>query len=98
MHNDNKAHISTLTVKFNKKELIGSVNEHTIFNHLFKNPNSQSDLVEKIMNPPFPLVDLNTSFENISKLITKENAAVMIKKEGGNYHIITKQDIIKAIS
>ena len=44
------------------------------------------------------MVDLNTKMEAISKLITKENAAVMVQNEDNSYSIITKQDLIKAIA
>ncbi|MGB1041464.1 MAG: pyridoxal-phosphate dependent enzyme [Flavobacteriales bacterium] len=92
-----KFNISQIPV-FNNNEISGSINESTIFNHLFNNPDAKRDSIESLISAPFPLVDLNTKLEEISKLITKENPAVMVQKEDGNYHIITKQDIIKAIS
>lgn len=92
-----KFNISQIPV-FNNNEISGSINESTIFNHLFNNPEAKRDSIESLISAPFPLVDLNTKLEEISKLITKENPAVMVQKDDGNYHIITKQDIIKAIS
>ena len=92
-----KFNISQIPV-FKGEEIVGSINESIIFTYLFENPNSQSNTIEGIMSDAFPIADLNTSFENISKLITKDNPAVMVKKADGNYHIITKQDIIRAIS
>ena len=92
-----KFNISQIPV-FNNEEIVGQISETKIFNHLFANPSAKSDTVGSIMEEAFPIVDLNTSFENISKLITKENAAVMVKKEDNSYHIITKQDVIRAIS
>jgi cystathionine beta-synthase len=38
-----------------------------------------------------------TTLEDVSKLITNENDAVIIDLENGNHHIITKYDIISAI-
>lgn len=49
------------------------------------------------MGKPFPIVKENTPIEEISKLIDKENAAVLVELDNGNHHIITKHDIIKAI-
>jgi cystathionine beta-synthase len=92
-----KFSISQIPV-FNGKEIVGSISETSVLNYLFEHPEARRDSIEPIMNPPFPLVQLTTKLDEISKLITKENAAVMVKQDGGNYHIITKQDIIKAIS
>ncbi len=92
-----KFNISQFPV-FKGKEMIGSISETSVFNYLYKNPEAKRDSVELVMNAPFPVVDLNTKMEEISKLITKDNAAVMVKQEDGSFHIITKQDIIKAIS
>jgi predicted transcriptional regulator len=38
------------------------------------------------------------SIEEVSSKINKANAAVLMMDMGGNWHIITKQDLIQAIS
>jgi cystathionine beta-synthase len=49
------------------------------------------------MQKPFPIIDGNLGLEEVSKLISKENNAVLVKDLGGSVHIITKHDIIAAI-
>ena len=49
------------------------------------------------MERPYPLVEFNTPVEKLSTLINKENGAVLSKDEGGNYHIVTKYDVIQAL-
>ena len=49
------------------------------------------------MGKPYPIVNKTAKLEDISKLITKENDAVLVDLENGNHHIITKYDIISAI-
>jgi cystathionine beta-synthase len=49
------------------------------------------------MGKPFPKVKPQTTIEEISKLITKDNRAVLVELEGGKYHIITKHDVIGSI-
>ena len=83
---------------FKGKKMVGSISETNIINHLFNNPEAKRDSIETILSPSFPMVDLNTKMEAISKLITKENAAVMVQNEDHSYGIITKQDLIKAIA
>jgi cystathionine beta-synthase len=50
------------------------------------------------MAPCFPFVSPEASMEEVSKLITKENAAVLLKDLMGDVHIITRQDLIEAIA
>jgi len=43
------------------------------------------------------MVNKNASIEEVSKLITKENQAVLVDLGNGKHHIITKHDIINSI-
>ena len=49
------------------------------------------------MGKAYPIVKKSAKLEMISKLISKENEAVLVDLENGNHHIITKYDIISAI-
>ncbi|MGB5362426.1 MAG: hypothetical protein WBN17_03890 [Aureibaculum sp.] len=49
------------------------------------------------MRAGFPIVKKNTSIDKISKLINKDNKAVLVDLENGHYQIITKYDVISAI-
>jgi cystathionine beta-synthase len=50
------------------------------------------------MENAFPIVAFDTPVERLSSLITKENGAVLSKDEAGNYHIVTKYDIIQSLA
>ena len=76
---------------------VGSVDETDVFKRLFGN-NDVLDLpIKEIMGAPFPIVHLNTKIEELSKLINKENDAVLVDLGEGKHHIITKHDIISAL-
>ena len=49
------------------------------------------------MGKPYPVVKLGTAIEDVSKLFTKENQAVLVDLGNGKSHIITKYDIIGSI-
>jgi cystathionine beta-synthase len=49
------------------------------------------------MGKPYPVVQATTSIEEISKLINKDNQAVLVDLGKGKHHIITKHDIISSI-
>ena len=54
--------------------------------------------VEEIMNPSFPLLDIQDSCQDISSKINKDNSAVLIQDSAGEYHIITEYDLIQAMA
>ena len=76
---------------------IGAISENGLFQKIFSNPDIKNAKVENVMERPYPLVDFNTPVEKLSTLINKENGAVLSKDEAGNYHIVTKYDVIQAL-
>lgn len=92
-----KYDISQIPVRDAKGNFIGSLNDSDLYATLLKDHSLMQAPVSKIMQPSFPVVKAATSVEDISQLITKNNNAVLMQDMGGNWHIITKYDIIKAI-
>ncbi|MFV8466847.1 pyridoxal-phosphate dependent enzyme [Flavobacterium sp. LB1P62] len=76
---------------------VGSVDESDLFQSYVADKNVADRPIKEIMGKPFPIVKLGTSIEEVSKLFTKENDAVLVELENGNHHIITKYDIIGSI-
>jgi len=93
-----KFFISQLPVTNVKGEFTGSLNDALLFNMLLENHDLKSKLVKEVMAAPFPFVKTDASLEEVSRMITNDNAAVMVKDLMGDIHIITRQDIIEAIS
>ena len=75
----------------------GSLNESDLFNAYLADANIIEKPIREIMGAAYPMVKANASIEEVSKLITKENQAVLVELENGKHHIITKYDIINAI-
>ena len=76
--------------------LVGSIDDHSILSSLVDNP-SNSTLVGDIMGAPYPIVDLTASIDDIAKIVKDGHRAVLVKFDEG-HQIITKQDIITALS
>ena len=91
-----KFNISQIPVTKNGA-FIGSINDSQLFSKLIGKPELRNEKIEVLMQPAFPFVDANATIEEVSKKITRENTAVLVKDESGNPHIITKHDIIEAI-
>ncbi|QOR76118.1 MAG: pyridoxal-phosphate dependent enzyme [Thermoflavifilum sp.] len=79
-------------------EPIGSLSESGIFNKLLRDHHIRNASAEEVMEKPFPVVSMDTPIERLSAYINKDNGAVLCKDESGNYHIITKYDIITALA
>ncbi|WP_322969340.1 pyridoxal-phosphate dependent enzyme [Faecalibacter sp. LW9] len=75
----------------------GSLDESDLFQAFMQDPNVAEKPIREIMGAAYPIVKANASVEEVSKLITKENQAVLIELENGKHHIITKYDIINSI-
>ncbi|MDB5252839.1 MAG: pyridoxal-phosphate dependent enzyme [Flaviaesturariibacter sp.] len=79
-------------------EMIGSISENGLFQKVFGNPDIRTEKIESVMEKALPLVEMETPVEKIGALINKENGAVLAKDESGNYHIVTKYDVIQALA
>jgi cystathionine beta-synthase len=76
---------------------VGSVDETDLFRSYVADKNVADKPIKEVMGSPFPIVRLGTPIEDVSKLFTKENDAVLVQLENGNYQIITKSDIIMSM-
>lgn len=76
----------------------GSLSEHTILHLLIDNPAAREKSVGEVMSKAFPLVAWDSAAPEISKLINRENSAVLVRKPTGDLAIITEFDLIEVIA
>ncbi|MBL7743578.1 MAG: pyridoxal-phosphate dependent enzyme [Chitinophagaceae bacterium] len=76
---------------------VGSISEGGLFQKIFDNPEIKNSKVADVLEHLLPLVAFDTPVEKLSSLINKDNGAVLSKDEGGNYHIVTKYDVLQAL-
>lgn len=79
-------------------EMIGSVSESGLFQKVFNNPEIKNATVSSVIEHAFPVVAFDTPVERLGNLITKDNGAVLAKDEKGDYHIVTKYDVIQSLA
>jgi cystathionine beta-synthase len=65
---------------------------------LVEQPELRDAPISSIMGAPFPIVKEETSIADISKLISKDSAAVLVELSDGSFQILTRYDIISAMS
>jgi cystathionine beta-synthase len=88
-------HIPVLNAQ---QEPIGAVSEGGLFQKVFSNPEIKHARVETVLEPSFPVVAFDTPVERLSSLITKDNGAVLARDEKGDFHIVTKYDVIQSLA
>lgn len=76
---------------------VGSLDESDLFQSYVNDKNTAERPIREVMGKPYPIVKLGTAIEEVSKLFTKENQAVLLDLGNGRHHIITKYDIIGSI-
>ena len=76
---------------------VGSIDETALFKAYIEDKDIADKLIKEVMGLPFPIVSKDAKVEEVSKLITKENQAVLVNLGEDKYHIITKHDIINSI-
>jgi cystathionine beta-synthase len=92
-----KYHIENLPV-LNEGEMIGAISESGLFSRMMTGaPDLKSKKIAEVLEKPYPVVGFDTPLERLSSLITRENGAVLGRDDSGNYHIVTKYDVIQAL-
>jgi len=76
----------------------GFVDETRLYQSMVENPSNVNTKIEELMGPELPIVSEDDSIDSISKLISKDVPAILVKLHSGKYHIITKYDIIQSLS
>ncbi len=76
---------------------VGSVDESILFRLYFDDKDIAGKPIKDVMRAPFPIVKSDTSIDQISKLINRDNGAVLVDLGNDKFHIITKHDVIRAI-
>ena len=78
---------------------VGAVSESGLFNYMLGNgADIRNKKIQEVIEAPYPLVAFDTPVERISSLISKENGAVLAKDDSGNFHIVTKYDVLQSFT
>jgi cystathionine beta-synthase len=78
---------------------LGAVSESGLFNiMLTSGADIRHKKIQEVIEPPYPVVSFDTPVERISSLISKENGAVLSRDDSGNFHIVTKYDVLQSLT
>lgn len=79
-------------------KFVGSIDDSNVYQLLVENPELRNAPISKIMNAAFPIVKAATHLDELCKLINKNTPAVLVEMPEGGHHIVTRYDIISAMS
>ena len=89
--------ISQMPVVDADENIIGSITESVLLDHLLQNGESKDLTVKDVMSAPFPEVDHFTPLQEIAQNINRQNPAVIVKSPDGSRGVITNYDLIRSI-
>ncbi len=90
-------HVSQIPV-MTDGEITGSLNETRVLGALLEDPSLKDAQVTQLMSDPLPFVLGSTRLDVITKLINKDNPAVLVKLDDGSLDIISNYDLIQTLS
>jgi cystathionine beta-synthase len=77
---------------------IGSVTETRLYQAIVQEPEVKGRPVETIMQPAFPFADVSMDMDALSRMITPDNSAVLVRDfKSQETFIITRWDVIRAL-
>lgn len=78
--------------------IIGTISENVVLNFIIENPlYNPEKTARSIMSDPMPMVSLETPLSTLNKYFSEKIPGVIVKDQVGNFHVITKYDIIRAL-
>ncbi|MEI8193752.1 MAG: pyridoxal-phosphate dependent enzyme [Flavobacteriia bacterium] len=81
-------------------KLVGSIDDSHVYQVLMDNPSLKDAPISSVMRPAFPVVQANTAIDDLCKLINRDIPAVIVQvsETPAEFHIVTRYDVISAMS
>jgi cystathionine beta-synthase len=89
--------ISQMPVTYNN-EFVGSLVDSKLLALMIEDTSVKQKTVAEIMENPFQFVSPDNTLDVLSSVITKDNPAVMIRDKANEVHIITRHDLLHAMT
>jgi cystathionine beta-synthase len=77
---------------------VGSISSSSLLEKIIDDPQLRNKTIGEIMDKPMQFVAPDSTLDVLSSFLNKENKAVLVRDENQNVHIITKHDVLKAIT
>lgn len=93
----NQKGISQIPVR-DAENFVGSLTDSKLLHHLIDNPEIRTKPVSDVMDKPFQFVSIHDTLDVLSSMLDKENKALLVRDRLNQVHIITRADLLVAMS
>ena len=79
-------------------ECVGSITETKLMAQVIEDPGLLDKPIESVMGAPFPVLDGYVDSQEIRPLLTRDNTACLVRDNGDLIGIITRYDVVRALT
>ena len=79
-------------------DIVGSIQERSLLDRVFKNPDALNDDVAVAMQPPLGTVDVGASLDEVFSDLSGPNMAVIVGSTGKPAAILTRSDLLEYLA
>jgi cystathionine beta-synthase len=79
-------------------DVVGSLQERSLLDRVFRNPDALNDDVAVAMQPPLAAVDSRASVDEVFTELTGSGAAVVVARAGSPVAILTRSDLLEFLA
>src|SRR5690606_32523338 len=77
---------------------VGAVPEASLMARIIEDPRVLDEPIDAIMEPAFPVVDGGLPMSGVSRLLTRQCPAVLVRMDGLLAGIITRYDVVRYLA
>jgi cystathionine beta-synthase len=93
----NREGIDQIPVTENE-HFVGSISSSGLLEKIMEDPQLKNKTVGEVMDKPMQFVAPDSTLDVLSSFLNKESKAVLVRDESQQVHIITRHDVLKAIT
>ncbi len=82
----------------NESLIVGSIQERTLLDKIFRNPEIVTAPVEQVMDTPLPMVSVDEEVENIFPLFSANAPALVVEDGGVPVGIVSRADLLEFVA
>jgi cystathionine beta-synthase len=79
-------------------DCVGHLSEATLMSRVLEDPSVLDRAVRELMDAPLPVVDAHLDLGAVTRLLTRQNPAVLVRRSGQLSGIITRYDVLRYVT
>lgn len=80
------------------EQFVGSLTDSKLLHNLIDKPEIRTEPVSQVMDKPFQFISIYDTLDVLSSMLDKENKALLVRDRMNRVHIITRADLLVAMS